>query len=404
MRWLDMAQFNLRLILKHRFRTSMVLLALIIGVSAVNLMIGLGEGARLFVLGEFSFLGKNTLIVMPGKKETTGGMPPITGASPRDLTLQDSEAIARLPAVKRMAPLVVGLAELSYQGRVRESIVVGTHADFQFIRQLSLRQGRFLPASELHLAQAIAVIGPTLKRELFGPEPALGRWLRAGDRRFRVIGVLESKGVALGMDFDEVMLVPVASAQTLFNQQGLFRVFAEVRAFGRVEATRAQVIQVIKARHDHEEDITVITQDAMLSAFNDILKTITLGVAGIAAISLLVAGVLIMNVMLISVSQRTAEIGLLQALGANQRVLLQLFLSEALILGLLGSVLGLLLSEVVLAVGRFYFPAMPLHSPLWAKVAALGVALTTALLFAYLPARRAARMEPVAALNEEKGV
>ncbi|OZG69982.1 peptide ABC transporter permease [Hahella sp. CCB-MM4] len=400
----DMARFNWLVVSKHRFRTAMVMLALVIGVSAVNLLIGLGEGARLFILGEFSFLGKNTLIVMPGKKETTGGMPPITGESPRDITLQDSLSVQRLPEVRMMAPLVVGFAELSYQGRLRESLVVGTSQDFMQIRKLEVQQGQFLPDVPLEEGNAVAVIGRTLKRELFGPEPALGRWLRAGDRRFRVIGVLSSKGMALGMDFDEVMIVPVASAQALFNQEGLFRVFAEVRSYDYVESAKERIASVIRERHDGEEDVTVITQDALLASFDKILQTLTLAVGGVAAISLVVAGVLIMNVMLISVSQRTDEIGLLKALGADAVTIERLFLSEAVLLALLGGATGLLLSESLLAIGRVFYPNVPLGSPLWAKTAAFMTAILTALIFAWLPSRRASAMEPVAALNESRGV
>ncbi|WP_020406502.1 ABC transporter permease [Hahella ganghwensis] len=400
----DMARFNWLVVSRHRFRTAMVMLALIIGVSAVNLLIGLGEGARLFILGEFSFLGKNTLIVMPGKKETTGGMPPISGESPRELTLRDSQAVQRLPEVRLMAPLVVGFAELSYQGRLRESLIVGTSRDFMQIRKLIVQQGQFLPQSELEEARAVAVIGRKLKRELFGPEPALGRWLRAGDRRFRVIGVLSSKGQSLGMDFDEVMLVPVASAQALFNQEGLFRVFAEVRSYDYVNNAKDRILSVITERHDGEEDVTVVTQDALLASFDEILRTLTLAVGGVAAISLIVAGVLIMNVMLISVSQRTDEIGLLKALGADGTTIERLFLSEAILLALLGGISGLLLSEAILAMGRSFYPDVPLGSPVWAKVAAFLTAILTALIFAYIPSRRASAMEPVAALNEGKGV
>ncbi|MBU6952021.1 ABC transporter permease [Hahella sp. HN01] len=403
MRAMDLARFNFQVMVGHRFRTIMLMIALIIGVAAVNLLTGLGEGARLFVLGEFSFLGKNTLIIMPGKKETTGGMPPITGEAPRDLTLEDMRALTRLSAINRTAPLIAGMAELSYQSRLRESFVVGTTHDFFAIRKLSLLQGRALPPGDPTFADAVCVLGQTLKRELFGPEPALGQWVRAGDRRFRVIGILEGKGVAMGLNFDEAMLIPVASAQMLFNQEGLFRVFAEVRSERELTPTRNAILSIIKERHDGEEDITLITQDALLSSFDEILRTLTLAVGGIAGISLAVAGVLIMNVMLISVSQRTAEIGLLKALGASAATVRRLFLSEALLLAIIGSLIGLLISESLLAAGRLLYNQIPLGSPVWVKVAAVGVAIVTALLFAYLPARKAAALAPVEALTHKQG-
>ena len=293
----------------HRSRSLMLLLAVGIGVVAVNLLTGLGEGARSYILGEFAVLGRNTLIVLPGRKETSGGMPPITGLAPRDLTLQDAQAIARLPSVLRVAPLQAGQVEVSVGNRNREAFTLGTSHEFFAIRQLQVSQGQALPALHFDEARAVCVIGAKLRRELFGNAPALGQWLRAGDRRFRVVGILAERGESLGMDFGEMLIIPVASAQTLFDREGLFRVFAELRGPHLLASGKAQIRATIRERHEGEDDITLIGQDAMLAAFADILRALTLALAGIAAISLLVAGILIMNVTWISVSQRTAEIG-----------------------------------------------------------------------------------------------
>ncbi|MGH8355253.1 MAG: ABC transporter permease, partial [Pseudomonas sp.] len=301
----------------HRSRSLMLLLAIAIGVVAVNLLTGLGEGARTFVLDEFALLGRNTLIVLPGRKETSGGMPPITGLAPRDLTLQDAQAIARLPSIRRVAPLQAGQVEVNVGNRAREAFTLGTTEEFFAIRQLRVAQGQPLPALQPDQAEALCVIGAKLRRELFGQGPALGEWLRAGDRRFRVVGILEERGESLGMDFGELLIIPVASAQALFNREGLFRIFAEVRGPSFLDGAKRQILATIQERHEGEADITLISQDSMLAAFADILRALTLAVAGIAAISLLVAGILIMNVTWIAVSQRTAEIGLLKAIGAT---------------------------------------------------------------------------------------
>lgn len=382
----------------HRSRSLMLLLAIGIGVLAVTLLTGLAEGARTFVLDEFSLLGRNTLIVLPGRKETTGGVPPLTGLAPRDLTLQDAAAVARLPAVRRVAPLQAGLLEVAAGGRSREAFVLGTSRSFFALRQLAVSQGQLLPELALEQPAAVCVIGPTLRRELFGNGPVLGEWLRAGGRRFRVIGVLEERGESLGMDFAELLVIPVASAQVLFNREGLFRLFAEVRSPALLEPGKRQIRTLLTERHEGEEDVTLISQDSMLAAFDDILATLGLALSGIAAVSLLVAGVLIMNVTWIAVSQRTAEIGLLKALGATPAQVRLLFVGEAALLALAGALIGLALGEALLWLARQLWD-LPLLAPWWARGGALALALGTALAFAWLPAERAARLEPVAALR-----
>jgi putative ABC transport system permease protein len=403
MRYPDLVRFNMQLLLRHRFRSLMILLALTIGVTAVNLLTGLGEGARSFVLDQFSLLGKQTLIMLPGKKETAGGMPPMTGEAPHDITLQDAAAIARLPGVKASAPLLLGMIEVSYGARQREVIVVGTNADYFNLRQLFLYQGQALPQLSLDTVSPVTVIGNKLKYELFGQEPALGQWIKAADRRFRIIGILDSKGQAMGMNMDDMMLIPVASAQTLFNQAGLFRVLVEAQSSDGLPALKRRIQQLMAQRHDGVADVTLISQDAILSAFNDILSTLNLAVSGIAAISLLVAGILIMNVTLISVSQRTAEIGLLKALGASNADVRQLFLSEALMMALLGACSGMLLSELILLLMRLNFTELAFHTPWWARILALATALGTSVLFAWGPSQRAANLAPVAALQNRTG-
>ncbi|SDU34966.1 putative ABC transport system permease protein [Pseudomonas pohangensis] len=398
MRSADALRLCLGALRGHSSRSLMLLLAVAIGVIAVNLLTGLGDGARQFVLGEFSALGRNTLIIMPGRKETTGGMPPITGLAPRDLTLQDAAAIGRLPQVRKVAPLQAGQMELSVAGRSREAFTIGTSRDFFAIRQLAVSQGQMLPALALDEALAVCVIGQKLRRELFGQQPALGEWLRAGNRRFRVIGILAERGQSLGTDFSEAIIIPVANAQALFNREGLFRVFAEVRSPAQINSGKRQILALLKERHEGKEDVTVISQDSMLSTFNDILGALTMAVGGIAAISMLVAGILIMNVTWIAVSQRTPEIGLLKAIGASAAQVRLLFLGEAALLAVSGALGGLLLGELLLWLGRWLWE-LPLYTPMWARITSLLLALATALLFAWLPASRAAAMEPLAALR-----
>ncbi len=399
MRTLDLIRFDFQVLNRHRFRAVMILVAMSIGVAAVNLLTGLGEGAKAFVLGEFSMLGKNTLIMLPGKKETTGGLPPIMGEAPRDLTLQDADAMRHVPGVMDVAPLIVGMTEINFAGRNREVIVAGTNAAYFRMRQISIRQGNPLPVLPSDIASPVAVIGSKVKSEIFGERPALGQWMRAGNRRFRVIGIMDIKGQAMGMDMNDLVIVPVASAQALFNQQGLFRVMIEGQSAETLEQTRDRVIALITQRHEGDEDVTVITQDSILSAFNKILDTMTLAVTGIGAISLLVAGILIMNVTLISVSQRTQEIGLLKAIGASDSDVMQIFLTEAIMMALLGAALGIGISELSLFGARLMFPDIGFFTPSWALLLSVATAVLASLVFAWGPSRRAAHLQPVNALQ-----
>jgi len=237
-----------------------------------------------------------------------------------------------------------------------------------------------------------------VRSEMFGAEPAVGRLVRIGDRRFRVIGVLSASGQGLGMESDELVIVPVALAQAMFNSNTLFRILIEARNREAIPLAKAQALEIIKQRHEGEEDVTVITQDAILATFDKLLGTLTLAVAGIAAISLAVAGVLVMNVMLVSVTQRTAEIGLLKALGATGGTIQLAFLTEAALLSLAGAIVGYGLGLAGAALIRFFYPAFPAFPPNWAVVAGLGTALATGILFGVAPARSAAALDPVQAL------
>jgi putative ABC transport system permease protein len=395
----DTLGFALTALSSNRARTWLTLLAVALGSAAVVLLSALGDGARAYVEHEFAQLGTHLLIIFPGRNETTGGPPPLLGETARDLTLDDALALVRAPGVTRMAPLAVGSAPVSAGGLEREVNVLGSTADFLEVRHLSLAQGHFLPKGDAHRARGVAVLGQTLARELFGQRQAVGEWVRIGHWRFRVVGILASSGQSLGETLDDLAIIPVASAQALFDSPGLFRILAETR--DREALTRAQtaVRSIIRERHEGEDDVTVITQDAVLATFDKVLKALTLAVAGIGAISLAVAGVLIMNVMLVSVAQRTPEVGLLKALGAARGQVRALFLTEALLLAGGGTLVGLALAFVAVHLLNGWFSSFRLVVPLWAPLASAAVSLGTGLVFGLLPALRAARLDPVQALT-----
>jgi putative ABC transport system permease protein len=386
-------------------RTILMMIAMAIGVAAVVVLTALGDGARRYVVEEFSSIGTNLVIVLPGRSQT-GGFNPATAvtSTPRDLTVDDARALQRATAVRRLAPIAVGLSEisagrLSAGSRLREVTVIGTTAEFIDVRRLKLAQGRFLYEDEWTRGSPVVVLGAKLRTELFGAEPALGRLVRLGDRRFRVIGVLAPAGHGLGMTTDELAIVPVALAQAMFNTNTLFRILVEARSRDAIQAAKAQVTEIIKLRHEGEEDVTVITQDAVLATFDRLLGALTLAVAGIAAISLAVAGILVMNVMLVAVTQRTAEVGLLKALGATARAIRWAFLTEAALLSIAGALVGYGFGHVGAFVIRYLYPQFPAYPPAWAVLAGIGTALATGIAFGVMPARRAARLDPVTALS-----
>jgi putative ABC transport system permease protein len=383
----------------HRARTWLTLLAMALGTAAVILLSALGEGARRYVLDELTQLGTHLLIVLPGRSETTGGPPPLLGETPRDLTLDDAIALGHSRLVKRFAPIVVGSAPASYRNLSREVTIMGSTSDYLEIRQLELARGRFLPPGDAQRERPVVVLGEKLAGELFGREQALGRWIRIGDRRFRVIGVLASAGESLGTDLGNFALIPVASAQALFDSPSLFRILVQAPSRPALPAAKEAIRAIVKERHEGEDDVTIITQDALLSTFDQILTALTLAAAGIASVSLIVAGVLIMNVMLVAVSQRTAEVGLLKALGAAERQILVLFLTEAILLAGTGTAAGMALAYIAAQLFNSQVEAFQLAVPLWAPLAAVSVSLLTGLVFGLLPALRAARLDPVIALS-----
>jgi putative ABC transport system permease protein len=398
-RALDATGFAFQSLRRTPARSGLMLLAMGIGVAAVMVLTALGEGARRYVTGEFSSLGTNLVIVIPGRSETTGASPALfAGETPRDLTVADAAALTRSALVSRVAPIMVGSAAASYGSRTREVSVIGSTADMLEVRHWKLAAGGFLPRGDWGRGATVCVIGEKIRSELFGAGPAVGQWLRIGDWRFRVIGVLASEGRSIGVDVQELVVIPVASAEALFNSQALFRVLVEARSREAMPRVTQWVLDTLRERHQGEEDVTVITQDAVLATFDRIFQALTMTLGGIAAISLGVAGILIMNVMLVAVSQRTAEIGLLKALGADRRQIILLFLVEAVLLSVLGAVVGMLAGAAgSWGIGRIY-PALDVGAPGWAIGAAAAVAIITGLVFGIMPARRAAQLDPIRAL------
>lgn len=396
----DTLQTSFKTVLNYRLRSLLIVLAMALGVAAVVILTALGDGARNYVINQFSSIGTNLLVVLPGRAETSGSfLGAVLGQTPRDLTLKDAQLIGRLPQVRRYAPLNVGEAELSAANRLRAVTVLGSNANLIPIRHMKLAQGNFMAQGTESNAQI--VLGAKIAKEFFPRTQAVGQRIRLGDSRFLVSGVLMSQGETMGFNTDEIVIIPIDYAQTMFNTTSLFRILIEAKSHNEIEPAKQAVLATMKQSHDGEEDITVITQDAILSTFGRILQALTMAVAGIAAISLIVAGILVMNVMLVAVSQRTAEIGLLKAIGATSADIRRLFFAEAILLSMVGAILGFLLGQFGSLMLRLALPQLPAWPPAWATIAGIMVALITGILASILPASKAAQLDAVNALGKK---
>jgi putative ABC transport system permease protein len=395
----DALRFAGTALLQNRRRSALSLLGVAIGVVAVVSLTAVGEGALRYVTGQFARLGSSLVIVVPGKNETTGGVPHGIGGIPNDLTMEDAVAIERrVREVRAAVPITLGTDSVSFEQRSRQTPIVGATAEFERIQSLEVALGGFLPPGDIDRGAPIAVLGHTVARELFGTANPLGESVRIGGWRMRVVGVLARRGTQIGLKVDESVFVPAATGMRMGNRSSLSRVMLDLHPRADPDRAIAHVRELLTERHD-EEDFTCISQEAVLASLGSILRVLTLVLAGIAAVSLAVAGIGIMNVMLVSVSERTDEVGLLKALGASRRQILTVFLLEAILLSLLGGVVGLGAGLALVRLGVVLYPAVPAAAPLWAIAAVLALSLATGVLFGVLPAWRAARLDPVAALQ-----
>jgi putative ABC transport system permease protein len=398
MRWSDALGLAVHALAAHRRRTLLSLLGVSMGIAAVLVMTTLASGARQYVADQFRTIGADVIAVVPGRVETSGAIPGV-GSAPNDLTIADARALVRdVDGIERGMPLLIGNEALEFGGRRRDVLVLGTSAEMLELRGMRVATGRFLPEGGWERGSAVIVLGSKLPAELFPSEDPLGRTVRLGTWRLRVIGTLAPRGTHLGVDLDECALIPVATAQAMFDTRTLFRVMLELRPGVLAGDVLDSIRAVLRARHGGEEDFTLITQDAILRSLDRILDVLSLALVAIASVSLVVAGFGVANVMLVAVSERTREIGLCKALGATGADVLAQFLLEASLLCLCGGLLGVALGWSATELVSGAFPALAADPPPWAVAAALCVSLGTGLVAGTLPARRAMRLEPVTAL------
>lgn len=403
MRALDLLGLAGGAVTHHPLRSFLSALGIAVGVAAVILLTALGEGLHQFVLAEFTQFGTHIVAVTPGKTRTHGGAVGMFGST-RPLSLEDSAALAHLPQVESVNPVVQGNAEveavLEGRARARRVTLYGVGPDFAQAFRMGVAIGGFLPRDELTSPRAFAVLGSKVRAELYGDANPLGRLIRVGGQRYRVVGVMAAKGQVLGFDLDDTVYLPAARALELFNREGLMEIDVVHRPEADPAAVEASVRRLLAARHGGE-DFTVTPQQKQLEVLDSVLNVLTFAVGAIGGISLLVGGVGILALMTIAVAERTGEIGLLNALGARHGQIMALFLAEAAALSLLGGLAGLGLGVGVAQTLDWLVPALPVRLAWDYVLAAEAVAVGIGLLAGMAPARRAAAMDPVVALRAE---
>ena len=399
MRYADFVSFTYTSLRSHRMRTALTALGIAVGIAAVILLTSIGEGLHRFVIAEFTQFGTNIIKVSPGRIQTHGTS---LGAvnTVRPLSIDDALALRRAPYVQYSDPLVQGNAEIVHGGKSRRVTLFGVGPDFERALQMRVASGEFLPQDDPRSARAFVVLGAKAARELFGSDNPLGSRIRAGGERYRVVGVMQSKGQVLGFDLDDTVYIPVARALDMFNRESLQEINVVYDPTAPLAEVEAGIKRILIARHG-AEDFTVTPQQKMLEVFGTVLDAITFAVAAIGGISLVVGGVGILTILTIAVAERTAEIGLLRAVGATRQGILLLFLGEAALLAVIGGTAGLLLGWGAALALHVVLPALPVHTPWTYAVLAELVALGVGLAAGVLPARRAAHLDPLEALRSE---
>ena len=383
----------------HRLRSGLTALGIAIGIGAVVLLTSIGEGVHRFVLQEFTQFGTTLVAVNPGKVTTHGTPLGIFGTT-RPLTLADAEALARVPHVEAIVPLVQGNAEVEAGGRRRRTTIFGVGPALPEVFRIDVAAGRFLPADDPRAPRAFAVLGSTVRRELFGIANPLGQRMRVGGERYRVVGTMEHKGQVLGFDLDDTVYIPTARALDVFNREGLMEIDLVYEEDAPADEVVAGIRRILLARHGRE-DFTITTQAQMLEVLGNVLTVLTWAVGALGGISLLVGGVGILTIMTIAVGERTGEIGLLRALGCGRPQIRALFLGEAITLSAAGGLAGLALGVGGAQLLHAAVPALPVHTPWSYVLLAEALAGLLGLLAGALPAERAAHLDPVEALRAE---
>ena len=403
MDWLESSNMAVKTLTSNKLRTGLTMLGMIIGNASVIAMIGIGQGAQRLASEQFESLGPNVLFVTPGSQ----GARQRTTFLPRNLVWDDAKAIAaQVPSVASVAPQRQSQLSMTYAGKNRTTLVMGTTPEYLIVRDFDVAKGRFINNVDLERNTRVAILGSEVAEQFFADKDPIGSKIRIRNTSFEVVGVLQAKGSFLGNNQDDAVYVPLTTTATLLTGRtspfGLDLTFISVSAVNEasIPAAEFQITNLIRRRHKiiNEDDFTVQTQKDILRIVGTITGGLTALLAAIAAVSLLVGGIGIMNIMLVSVSERTQEIGLRKAIGASEQDILMQFMIEAVMLSAAGGVLGTGVGIAGILIVAAVSPLQAVVSPL-AITLAVTVSGTIGLVFGVFPARQAARLDPIVALR-----
>ncbi len=402
MRWREVFKLAVEALLSNKMRAGLTMLGMIIGVGAVVLLVSIGNGARNYITSEFEGMGTNLVIINPGRTDKKGGFGPPIATAKQKLTLGDVDALEKQAVnLDGVTGIMFGPGTLKYMDRTHNVSVMGANDRLFTIFNFKILWGATFSREEDETARRVIILGNEIAHELFDDQNPLGKQIKFNDSEHRVIGVLQKQGQSLGFNVDQLAIVPTRAAMRAFNEDKLFGIRAKAKSKVSVDDAVEETKAILKSRHNGDEDFTILTQVSVLQTMNTILGMLTFVLGGIAFISMIVGGIGIMNIMLVSVTERTREIGVRRAVGARRSDILRQFIAEAIALSLTGGFIGLFGSVSLTYLIWFAVPKFDMRAPTWIMGPAFLLSTFVGIIFGVWPARKAAQIETIEALRYE---